>query len=185
MMHILPEQYGGPSLSSAEQKTPYEWGDKYIQRRAAALRADTDLFPLSGHGEEHLARLKAERPGWFASVREENYFRLFEYFRERFAIFEADCRDFEEYWQAMDTGRDLWAWAEHIEGAHTLHRMKDFENIMHLLFLPLREARETARAMQEKMSALFEAQAAFIRLSKTLAELEDEHKRRYSKQERA
>lgn len=179
--NIIPERYEGATLPPAQpvkQTHGYDWNDKYEERREAARRADSIPFPLHPFDEYQLKKMKEKTSEFFATMREENLWRLFRYFEERFEIFEADCRDFEALWQDMDMGRDLWAWVETIDGAHSLTRCKDFEAVMHLLIHPLKEAKEAARQMQEKMRLYFEAQAAFIRLGKSLAELEDERRRR-------
>lgn len=183
MKQILPEQYkDNAQLFSAQPVRSLDWDSSFSQRESAAQRPDTEIFPLSHQGEERLSLLKKHRPKFFASMREENLWRLFAHYQERFEIFEADCRNFEKYWYAMDAGRELWAWADSVEGAHSVLRVKDYEHLASLIVYPLREVRQTAKLMQEKMTMYFEAQTALCRFGKTLATLEDDHRRKYAKQ---
>lgn len=182
--NILPERYHGATLSSAEPEKPkqqvycLDWERQYQERKRAAKRADTELFPLSRVGEFNLEQKKKKHPEFFQSVRQENLFRLFEYYRERFAIFEQDCKEFQEFWYDMELGGDLWKWAERIDGGSDMFRFHDFEAMTALLVHPMEQAREQAKAMREGMELYFKAINAFINMGRSHAEMVDEYERR-------
>lgn len=181
---ILPEPYHAETPSSAKPEKPkqqvycLDWERQYQARKRAAKRADTELFPLSYVGEFNLEQKKKKHPEYFQSIRQENLFRLFEYYRERFAIFEQDCKEFQEYWFDMELGGDLWKWGERIDGGSDIYRFGDFDAMTRLLTYPMEQAREQAQAMQKSMDLYFKAINAFINMGRTHAEMVDEYERR-------
>ena len=181
---LLPEQWPGvvaDSSSSAKQAHGLEWSGGYSEKRAAARQADRVVFPVSASIEYRIRKKKEARPDWFKDLREENRFRLLEHFKERFEIFEADVRDFEELWLDMGNGAELWSWIDRIDGAHTFHRMQDFEAMMKLLMFPLKKAKEQAQEMRKQLELYFEATEALLRLNMGMDELENEYQRRYKR----
>lgn len=159
------------------KREEYEAGG-YLARLEASQRVDTVPFPVGATVAERLKELKEGRPDYFKDLREENLYRLFEHYRNRFELFAADLREFEEFFQNMGLAVELWTWADCIEGKNSVLRWQEFDTLAGHWFAPLREARQQADLLAQGMSHHLGAMLAFIRLGKSIAALEEEAGRR-------
>lgn len=176
----LPNQYEAltPAEQEAAKKIPHQYGGTpYIQRRNAALRADVEIFPLSECGEIAIRTLKQKHPNYFRSVREENIYRLFYYYHERFEIIAHDCEEFDKFFYDMEAGRDIWKWTERMGELDSSYRFGDFEAILNLLLSPLREVKTEAKKMADRMEQHTRAIIAMVHFGQTDEERRDEWER--------
>lgn len=170
---FLPSFLHGVEVKREE----YEAGG-YMARLEASRCVDSRLFPVGGSVAAKLAKLKEVNPDYFRDVREENLYRLFEHYRQRFELFADDLREFEEFFQNMGLAEELWAWTDSIEGKNSLLRWHEFDTLAGHWFAPLREARRQAELLEQGMTHHLEAMLVFIRLGKSMKALEEEAKRR-------